>query len=71
MAHVQSSLGSVSPFAKIAAVFAEIGGFLVRVSEANSRVREMDRLNAMSDEELARMGLKREDIVLHVFDGDL
>ncbi len=40
---------------------------LVAAAEANPRVREADRLKAMSDEDLARMGLRREDIVRHVF----
>ncbi len=36
----------------------------------NGRVEEMERLNALSDEALAKKGLKREDIVKHVM-GDL
>ena len=37
------------------------------VAEANSRAREFDRLNAMSDAALAAKGLKRDDIARHVF----
>ncbi|SDY17856.1 DUF1127 domain-containing protein [Citreimonas salinaria] len=41
--------------------------FLTAIAESNSRMREAERLNAMSDAELARIGLKREDIARHVF----
>lgn len=40
---------------------------LTQVVDANSRVREVERLQALSDETLAQKGLKREDIVRHVF----
>ena len=36
-------------------------------AESQSRMIEVERLNAMSDESLAKMNLKREDIVRHVF----
>jgi hypothetical protein len=38
-----------------------------QVAEANSRIREVERFQAMSDTALAARGLKREDIVQHVF----
>ncbi|KAF0676809.1 hypothetical protein [Profundibacterium mesophilum] len=51
--------------------FAVIGGavsrFFTNLIEANSRVREVEFLNGCSDEELARMGLRRDQIVRHVF----
>lgn len=53
--------------ALIAKPFAAIGGFLVRMMDGNDRVREVEKLNAMSDAQLARRGLKRENIVRHVF----
>lgn len=34
---------------------------------ARSRMAEIERLNAKSDEALARIGLRREDIPRHVF----
>lgn len=40
---------------------------LEQVTEANSRISEVERLQAMSDEALAARGIKREDIVRHVF----
>lgn len=40
----------------------------VRVfAESQSRMIEVERLNAKSDADLAKMNLKREDIVRHVF----
>lgn len=38
-----------------------------QISASQSRVREIERLQAMSDEALNAKGLRREDIVRHVF----
>lgn len=51
----------------IAAGFAAIGAALVRSAENTGRMRRLERLRAMSDAELAKMGLRRDDIVRHVF----
>jgi len=48
-------------------LLARIGAIFTEMTLARSRVHEVERLNAKSDEELARMGLKREDIARHVF----
>jgi hypothetical protein len=52
-------------------IFAQIGnGFLtaiVAMAEANGRVDQVERLQALSDAELERRGIKREEIVHHVF----
>lgn len=40
---------------------------LVNVAEANPRYRQIQNLQALSDEQLAAKGLRREDIVTHVF----
>jgi len=48
-------------------ILARIGGFFTDLAAARSRSEEVARLNAKSDAELARMGLRREDIVRHVF----
>ncbi|MBS8228760.1 DUF1127 domain-containing protein [Vannielia litorea] len=40
---------------------------LVSMAEANPRMKAVTRLSELSDEELAARGLKREDIVRHVF----
>ncbi|ETX30538.1 hypothetical protein [Roseivivax isoporae] len=39
----------------------------ILLAESNSRLRRMQALNAMSDAELARRGIRREDIARHVF----
>jgi len=51
-----------------------IGDFFMSMFKApallaatNARVAMMDKLNAKSDAELAKMGLRREDIARHVF----
>lgn len=56
------SLGKI-----FAAPFNAIGRFFVAVMENNSRIKRVDALNALSDEQLAERGLRREDIVRHVF----
>ena len=40
---------------------------LARIAESNHRLKEIERLSAMSDADLARRGLKREEIARHVF----
>ncbi|MAY89382.1 hypothetical protein [Arenibacterium halophilum] len=35
--------------------------------ERRTRTDEIERLNALSDKELSKMGLRREDIARHVF----
>lgn len=50
-----------------AGFFTSIFNALISVAESNSRIKEVERLNAMSDEELAKRGVKRADIVRHVF----
>ena len=51
--------------------FSSLLGGLTRgmsqVVEANSRIREVERLQALSDEALAAKGIRRDDIVRHVF----
>jgi hypothetical protein len=42
-------------------------GFLVAISTAQSRVRQIELLCAKTDEELAVRGLIRQDIVRHVY----
>lgn len=37
------------------------------IALSNPRLRQIERLSALSDEQLAARGLRREDIVRHVF----
>lgn len=72
--HTAPSSGGISLRSILAAVG---GGFsaafdgLSRAMVINSigyqRLEQVERLQAKSDEDLARIGLKREDIVHHVF----
>ncbi|MCE8009224.1 DUF1127 domain-containing protein [Aestuariivita sp.] len=70
MAHVTSQTPRTVPGFGLGTIFQSIGNTLVMIAQANSRVRRVETLNAMSDAELAKQGLKREDIVRHVF-GDM
>lgn len=51
----------------LGAFFASIGRGLVAMGANSGRYRRLQALSAMSDAELAARGLKREDIVRHVF----
>ncbi len=53
--------------ARVGAGFDRVLNILVAMAEANPRVKAVSRLSAMSDEELAARGLKRDEIVRHVF----
>lgn len=68
MAHL-STHNSFSPGlrARLDAFFAAVGQGMNAYIEARSRKQELDRLYNMSDVDLAKMGLKREDIPRHVF----
>lgn len=48
-------------------LFRAIGTALTVMGESNSRVRRVAQLQALSDADLAKLGLKREDIARHVF----
>lgn len=50
-----------------AAPFRAVWDFLVAVGEANSRIHRIEALQRLSDAELARRGIRREDILRHVF----
>lgn len=52
---------------RLTAPFRAIGRFFVYSMENNSRIQRIRRLQAMSDEQLAKLGIQREDIVHHVF----
>ncbi len=40
---------------------------MIAISEADPRLKQIDKLNGMSDEALAKHGLARKDIVHYVF----
>lgn len=68
--HAHSDHGTdfhLNPWAIIKSVAGLVGGFFVAISVANRRIAEMEALQAKSDAQLAKMGLRREDIARHVF----
>jgi len=44
-----------------------VWNWLIALGEANARTREIEALLALSDDELAKMGLDRSRVVLHVY----
>lgn len=50
----------------LATPFVAIGSFLVTVSEASPRLRQLERLSKMSDAELSKRGLNREDEIRRI-----
>lgn len=65
MAHVQTTAAHGGNI--FSGFFESVFNFLVRISEANHRVKEVERLNSMSDAQLKKLGMERTDIVRHVF----
>ena len=53
--------------ASVSAFFSHLGEIMAVALDHNPRLRRLHALQAMSDERLAERGLKREDIVRHVF----
>ncbi len=53
--------------ARIKSFLSLIGVSLVLAATTNRRLQLVERLSAKSDEELATMGIRREDIVRRVF----
>ncbi|HCE70182.1 DUF1127 domain-containing protein [Ruegeria pomeroyi] len=50
----------------LADILAGIFDALVRVGEANAKIRQINALSALSDAELAERGLRRADIIRRV-----
>ena len=57
----------VSAGSGTASFFARFGRALIAASAGQGRLDEATRLRAKTDAELAEIGLKRDDIVHHVF----
>jgi len=58
-----------SPLSALAAPFHALGRFLILLAESSSTMREIEKLNAMSDAELAERGTTREAAVRRLFAG--
>lgn len=65
MAHVSTT--HIPTTNSIASFLNRVLEGLISISETNYRIVEVERLQAMSDAELAKRGLRREDIARHVF----
>ena len=48
-------------------ILERIGNFFISIAENDHRIKKVDFLNGLSDAELAKRGIRREDIVRHVF----
>ncbi|WP_306045471.1 DUF1127 domain-containing protein [Nioella sp. MMSF_3534] len=59
-----AATGTASP---IRSVFAALMRVFSAYDAAQSRANQVQRLNGMTDAELARIGLRREDIARYVF----
>jgi len=70
MAHATTHISEINATGFGAAVWrylAAIGNALIRFGENHARSRMVAELSNKSDAELAKLGLRREDIVRHVF----
>lgn len=47
--------------------FSRIGNAMVTMSMSNARIRKVEALQKLSDEQLKERGLKRSEIAQHVF----
>lgn len=56
-----------SIWASIADMFAAFGRGLTLSATGEKRLRQVEKLNALSDADLAKLGLKRADIPAYVF----
>ncbi|MCX7564922.1 hypothetical protein OS189_01020 [Sulfitobacter sp. F26169L] len=54
-------------FAQLVSVISAIGDRMIKAGEGNARVLRVNALEAKTDAQLAAMGIKRDEIVHHVF----
>ncbi|WGW04850.1 DUF1127 domain-containing protein [Tropicibacter oceani] len=66
MAHINAPYTAAPTTSPLAGLGSRILNALAAIAEANPRLREMERLNAKTDDQLAAMGLKRQDIARYV-----
>ena len=70
MAHISTTTGQhTGVLHSIADGFRAIGRALMTVPHAQEKMRQVEALLALSDEELAQRGLRRHDIARYVFGG--
>ncbi|MEY8839851.1 DUF1127 domain-containing protein [Cribrihabitans sp. XS_ASV171] len=67
MAHASTNTTLAAGFGRFFAdIFGGLWDALIRMGEANEKVRRIEALSALSDQELAKLGLARQDIIRHV-----
>ena len=67
MAHTTTHFpATVSIAGAVSRFFSALGNALVHIGENSQKMRQINALQALSDEELANRGLKREDIARYV-----
>ncbi|MEL7091042.1 MAG: hypothetical protein AAFN94_04835 [Pseudomonadota bacterium] len=66
MAYITQTL-PISIWASIKSFFHAIGAGMMESAAYEARIRRIDALSAKSDAELAKMGLRRQDITAYVF----
>ena len=62
-----SSFSGKAILSAIGSYFTAFGNAMVATSGNNARLQKVERLQAKTDAELKEMGIKRDDIVHHVF----
>ena len=68
MAHTALHIGKTNAVLhNIAAPLVALGNALVRLGEANSRTKQVNYLQSLSDAELAARGITRDEIAHYVF----
>lgn len=63
-AHTHTTAG---PRRGLNALFTAIGDFFTTVAASDRRLRQVDYLQSLTDAELAERGIRRDEIVHHVF----
>ncbi|SEO64880.1 hypothetical protein SAMN04490248_108125 [Salinihabitans flavidus] len=68
MAHITSNMpAAATVLDALTAPFRAVGRFMILIGENNTQVRKAQYLQSLSDEELAKRGMTREEIVRRVF----
>lgn len=66
-----SNDAAFSAFGRIRSGFAQVATAMAEKSQAMRCVREAERLSRLSNTELFRLGVRRDDIVRYAFSGHL
>ncbi len=67
MAFFTDTISSKPRASFLSSVWAPVAGFFERVADSQNRSVDVQRMQKLSDRELADIGISREDIVRHVY----